>query len=175
MVLPVSKKIGDISKLISTFMGLCQSKNSTQIVVSDNSKSVEIVEKQPVYNLLVVDDVELNSEIIANYLEILEYEGTAVHYQASGNHALQFVDNHDVQVVLMDIKMLPMDGYQTTRLLREKGYTGLIIGVSGMVDRIAIDKAIEAGMNATCPKPLDIDQLIKTIEDHGYELIVSTT
>jgi CheY-like chemotaxis protein/HPt (histidine-containing phosphotransfer) domain-containing protein len=72
----------------------------------------------------------------------------------NGQEALKMLQTADFQLVLMDIQMPVLDGYQTTRWIREKlGLTLPIVGLSANVYREEIDQCYEAGMNDYLSKP----------------------
>lgn len=117
--------------------------------------------------LLLVEDNELNLEI-SN--EILAREGFVVECARDGEEAVHKVkDNPEgyYEIVLMDVKMPKMDGYEATRQIRKlkgKYYKELpIIAVTANAfdeDRRA---AAEAGMNGHIAKPINIKELRKTL------------
>ena len=63
------------------------------------------------------------------------------------------------QLILMDIHMPLMDGYEATRLIREVNKDILIIGLSADVTKQAIDKSLKLGMNDYLTKPLSKEKL----------------
>ena len=66
---------------------------------------------------------------------------------------------------------MPMDGYELTHRLRsDMDFGELIIGVTGMVDRISNKKALHNGMDDVCAKPLDFENLLSIIRKFGYYL-----
>ena len=63
-------------------------------------------------------------------------------------------------LVLLDMQMPIMDGYQAARQLRHEGYTGLIVAVTGSAER---EQCIDAGCNEYLPKPVDRDRLLALV------------
>lgn len=61
-----------------------------------------------------------------------------------------------IDLILMDSVMPNLDGLQATKRIREMGYTGLIIGVTGNVAREDIDGFIAHGADAVLPKPFEL-------------------
>lgn len=76
---------------------------------------------------------------------------------------------HYFDVVLMDIMMPEMDGYEATKAIRESGRNDSrsipIIAMTANAFDEDRKKSIEAGMNAHMAKPLDGKKLVKTIKE----------
>ena len=75
-------------------------------------------------------------------------------------------DNPDIDVVLMDIKMPEMDGYEATRQIRQFNKEVLIIAQTAFVMPGDKEKSMDAGCNDYIAKPVDKDVLIKMINMH---------
>ena len=119
--------------------------------------------------LLLVDDNPANQQVAS---ELLSNEGAQVEVASSGQMALGVVARPGAlpDLVLMDIQMPEMDGYQTTRAIQGKlgKATPPIVAMTAnamAADRIA---ALEAGMADHIGKPFDLDQLIEVILKHAW-------
>ncbi len=117
--------------------------------------------------LLLVEDNELNMEI-AN--EILSYAGFSVETAQNGQIAVEMVQNSAegyYDVILMDIQMPVMDGYQATRKIRSLERKDLaeipIIALTANVFDEDKKKALESGMNAHLGKPLDVKVMFEVL------------
>jgi CheY-like chemotaxis protein len=66
-------------------------------------------------------------------------------------------------VILMDNNMPNMCGPEATKIARSHGYKGIILGVTGNVNKEQIDDFLEHGVDDVFPKPLNMDQLTKTV------------
>jgi len=112
--------------------------------------------------VLAVDDVEVN-RLVLN--DLLEYEGAEVVSVASGAAALERLAAPGVafDLVLMDIQMPGMDGYEAARRIRQRCPGLAIIGLTAHV--LAEDRArcLEAGMLDHLGKPIDVEQLVQTL------------
>ena len=69
----------------------------------------------------------------------------------------------EYDLVLMDIQMPVMDGWQAAREIRQLNNPVPIIALSANVFESDVRKSMESGMNAHLPKPLDVEQLLETI------------
>ncbi|HEY0231129.1 MAG TPA: response regulator, partial [Dokdonella sp.] len=110
--------------------------------------------------VLVVDDDMRNIFALS---KILREKGLSVVMAQDGHKALrQLEENKSVEIVLMDIMMPGMDGYETMREIRKHpGHAKLpIIAVTAKAMSGDRDKCLEAGANDYLAKPIDIDKLL---------------
>ncbi len=119
--------------------------------------------------ILVVEDNELNSEIT---MEILSESGMTVDAVENGAVAVKRlkrkgVDTYDL--ILMDIQMPVMDGYEATRIIRNKIRGGSEIPIIALsANAFERDKinSLRAGMNAHLSKPINADVLCEVIKSN---------
>ncbi len=120
----------------------------------------------PDFNILLVEDNPENILVATTLLEIYGYTFSVAH---DGKDALAQLDNFQFDLVLMDVQMPEMDGFEVTRLLREREKQNNLppITVIGMTahalpaDRV---RCIEHGMDDYISKPFnpdDLDRLLK--------------
>lgn len=112
--------------------------------------------------ILIVEDVDLNIDLLVQLLED-DYQLLVAKDGAQGVGATQ---QHKPDLVLMDISLPVMDGYEATRVIRQTFPSLPIIGLSANVMQVDIDKAIEAGCNDYLKKPVDEDLLFQVLHEY---------
>lgn len=113
--------------------------------------------------ILVVDDYGDAREMYAEYLE---YEGFRVEQAANGQEALERVSRHAPDVILMDLSLPVMDGWEATRRLKSSPQTRHIpvIALTGHALSGTADTAARAGCDAFVTKPCLPEDLVKEIK-----------
>jgi len=121
-------------------------------------------------NILVVDDDVRNLFALTT---VFERYNINVITAESGKEAIQIIrdDNPKIDMVLMDIMMPEMDGYETTQKIRRehKNSTLPIIAVTAKAMKGDRQKCIEAGASDYITKPLKIDQLLSLMRVWFYK------
>lgn len=115
-------------------------------------------------DILVVEDIEINREVIG---ELLGNVGLKVRFATNGQECLQSVSVKRPDLVLMDLQMPVMDGYMTTRNLRENpDYLTLpIIALTANALHEEKERCLQAGMNGHVSKPVRMAQLYEQMLD----------
>ena len=114
--------------------------------------------------VLLVEDNEIN-QLVAG--EVLRQAGFTVEIAGNGAEAFAAAtrDGADFVVVLMDLQMPVMDGYEATRRIRAHGAIGLpIIAVTAHALADERQKCLDAGMNGFLSKPFDPSDLIAIVQ-----------
>ncbi|MDR2793034.1 MAG: response regulator [Treponema sp.] len=117
--------------------------------------------------LLLAEDVEVNREVV---MGILEETGITIECAENGKRAVEMFGEQDYDVVLMDIQMPVMDGFDATRAIRGMGKPNAaicpIIAMTANAFKEDVRDCLAAGMNGHIAKPIDIEQLFSTLA--GY-------
>lgn len=122
--------------------------------------------------ILMVEDNALNQEIASTLLANL---GIPLEVCDSGEAALQLLRLHRYDAVLMDLHMPEMDGFETTRRIREIWGSELpIIALSAAVMEDDIAQARGAGMDDHVAKPIDLSQLVGALHRWIPDIDVNT-
>ena len=161
----VESKIGVGSTFIVTIPCRIASQEETQAkrdTTSSDKKSLLGVK------ILLTEDNDLNAEIAA---ELLQEEGCTVDRAKDGVECVDMLEkaaNGTYQLILMDIQMPYMDGYEATKVIRRLEDRRAEIPIVAMTanafeeDRKA---AFVAGMNGHVAKPIEISRLLETMAE----------
>ena len=126
------------------------------------SASIDFSDK----TVLLVDDVDINLEVAC---ALLEPTGINIDTAIDGKKAVEaFSANPDrYDLIFMDIHMPGIDGMETTRMIRAldipKAGKIPIIAMTANVFKEDIEKCVNAGMNGHLGKPINIEEVIKTL------------
>ena len=113
---------------------------------------------------LVVEDNEINAIVVEGFLQRMGHEVTVA---STGEAALEYFEDTDFDIVLMDISLPGIDGVETTRRMRshkrEVQRDVPIVAMSAHVFQSEIDQVLEAGMNAFVGKPVSPEHLAEVL------------
>ena len=125
-------------------------------------------------SLLLAEDIDINREI---FLSLLEDTGVMIDVAENGREAVEkFRNSPDAyDIIVMDVQMPEMDGYEATRSIRalgtDKAGTIPIIAMTANVFTSDIEKCLACGMNDHLAKPIDCEAVIEKIRHYCRELI----
>ncbi len=116
-------------------------------------------------DLLVVDDDEMARDVLTRRLERLGYTVTAA---ADGRQALELIARQSFDVVLLDIKMPGLTGFQVLQAIRRiHSVTDLpVVMVTSSDDSDSIVEALQLGANDYVTKPIDFPVALARIRTH---------
>ena len=141
--------------------------------LTDEILEEETVDEQEVdfsdKKILLVEDIEVNREIA---IMLLEGSGFKVDYAVNGKDAVEKVTNSqvgDYDVILMDIQMPVMNGYEATAAIRNLPNKKLaeipIIAMTANAFSEDVQAAKNAGMNGHIAKPIDVPKMLEVLAD----------
>ena len=113
--------------------------------------------------ILLVEDNKINQQIAS---ELLSGEGFNISIACNGIEAIEKLSEHRFDLILMDIQMPLMDGYEATKAIRKDAkYQRLpIIAMTANAMKGDREKCLEAGMNDHIGKPIDLNHLYSTLD-----------
>ena len=136
---------------------------------SDSRKVNEIINNiqvdlsaNKVYKILVVEDNKINQMVTRKILEKNNFKSVVVD---DGYAAVEALIKEPFDVVLMDINMPLINGFDTTRLIRKKGITIPIIALTAFAKDEISEEALSSGMDDVLIKPFEPSKLIIAIEN----------
>ncbi|QLY24511.1 ATP-binding protein [Bdellovibrio sp. KM01] len=116
-------------------------------------------------HVLVVEDNLINQKVVEGMLKKMGHDYSIVN---NGQEAIEFLESNNADIILMDGHMPVLDGYEATRKIRHsgKGYYNIpIISTTANAIKGEYEKALEAGMDDCCIKPLSYQDLFSKIEN----------
>lgn len=111
-------------------------------------------------SILLAEDNRINQEIVQG---ILRNSGIKLEIANNGQEAIEKLNSHHYDLILMDLQMPVMDGYEASRMIREKGQKIPIIALTANAMKEDIAKTYAAGMNEHLNKPIDVEKFHETI------------
>ena len=155
----------------STFSVIIPLSEYTESVFRHDASSSAPMELLPLHNyhILVVDDVAVNRLVIEAKLRGM---GAKVQCATNGQAAMDAVLKAEelkssFDLVLMDLQMPIMDGFEATQTLRQRGYQKPIVALTA--NHHSNEEALAAGCNHVLWKPVDGENLCKTITHYVRE------
>jgi len=138
-------------------------KTTEKHIVSPESLPAE--EKTfPPLNILLVEDNLINRKLLERWLKL---KGWSVIYAKNGKEAVQKYKENAIDIILMDIQMPEMDGYEAAEKIREmEAFTGKhvpIIALTAHALESYMKKSYSSGMDGFLTKPIDPEMMYRTI------------
>ena len=135
----------------------------------DEEKSIEIINNIEVdlsttglYNILVVEDNKINQVVTKKIIQGSNMTCTIVD---DGYAAMVAIEREAFDLILMDINMPLINGFETTRKIRDKGIKIPIIALTAFDKQEVMEEAISAGMNDIIVKPFEPSKLFQVIHN----------
>ncbi|MFM7054006.1 MAG: response regulator [Bacteroidota bacterium] len=120
----------------------------------------------PSTRILLVEDNDFN-KIVAEDTILEQYPGVQIEHASNGLEAVEMVTKYDYDIVLMDIQMPEMDGYEATRTIRALGNKKAQVRIMAMTANATpeeILKCFESGVNEYISKPFVPEELFEKLE-----------
>ena len=129
-----------------------------------DKKIIGLVSDQKTCSILIVDDEDLNRQILVNIFTKMGFE---TRQAVDGEEAVALCEESAPDIVLMDIQMPKVDGYEATRRIKALSteMNVPVIGLSAGVFEADRNKALSCGMDAFVSKPFKTQDLLHTIAE----------
>jgi CheY-like chemotaxis protein len=151
------------STLLDTIMGVVGKQGGFRRAGrSEDEWKIQTLDSIRGAHVLLAEDNKINQQVAE---ELLAQAGLKVTIANNGLEALEMVKKQTFDAVLMDMQMPEMDGYEATRAIRQNpDFKDLpIIAMTANVMTGDREKCMEAGMNDHVAKPIEPDNLFKTL------------
>jgi CheY-like chemotaxis protein/HPt (histidine-containing phosphotransfer) domain-containing protein len=142
-----------------SFMITCAKGTTHDIPVKEIAiADIKILEGK---NILVTDDNDMNRLVAAT---VLNNYGATIIEATNGREAIEVLKTQEIDLVLMDIQMPVMNGFEATQLIRKELLSKIpVIALTANAIKGENEKCIEAGMNDYISKPFKEEDFVSTI------------
>ncbi|MBF0101223.1 MAG: response regulator [Desulfobacterales bacterium] len=146
-----------------TVLGLSSSKNGDKETFVTRHTIEEV--KKSRCKILLAEDNLVNQKLALRFIEKMGYSADAV---LNGRQAISLLQQRDYDIVLMDVQMPEMNGFEATKAIRDPKSGVLnpnipIVALTAHAVRGFREKCIEAGMNSYISKPFKYEELVKVM------------
>ena len=117
------------------------------------------------FNILIVDDEPINIQLLGSVLQESDYD---VQFATSGEEALEWVNSEPFDLILLDLIMPIMDGYEVCKRIKNNSATNAIpiLFLSASVNVKKIIKGFETGAADFITKPFNRVELLAKVKTH---------
>jgi len=120
-------------------------------------KNINLLKKT---NILLVEDNPINQEIITG---LLENSDIKLDIASNGKEGVDLFKKNSYALILMDIQMPIMDGYEASKIIRKIDKDIPILALSANAMQEDMEKSKSHGMNSHLNKPIDVEKLYKVL------------
>jgi PAS domain S-box-containing protein len=142
--------------------------NGIANLLADDGDVSQVLAPQLPLKILVVDDLAVNQKVVLKMLQWLGYEPDCA---ASGTTALDLIQQQAYDLVLMDIQMPGMDGYQTTEAIRQLPQVNpehpWIVAMTAHSNLDVQQRCQQVGLNDFLSKPITLASLTERLMRYG--------
>jgi len=122
--------------------------------------------------VLIAEDNAINRRIVSH---ILQKRNAEVFFAANGQEAVDCIRDQQIDVLILDLNMPVMDGFEAAKVIREELKRNIpIIACTASIDSDDNKKCLEYGMNACISKPYDNDVLCEMVLKFAMETKVNS-
>jgi len=112
--------------------------------------------------ILIVDD---ESSIRDLFHDFFSDAGYGVSQATNAEEALRTLEEEQIMVMFLDLKLFGMDGIQLCRRIRSKNHIAIIYAITGWAGLFEIEECREAGFDDFFTKPIKLDLMLDAVED----------
>ncbi|HED34230.1 MAG TPA: response regulator [Gammaproteobacteria bacterium] len=117
------------------------------------------------FNILIVDDAPKNIQVVANILGDKRYD---ISYATNGRQALGLIEENKFDMVLLDVMMPEMDGYEVCREIKKNSFQNdmPVIFITAKTDKESLVEGFDSGGQDYITKPFNASELMVRVETH---------
>ncbi|WP_113638759.1 response regulator [Nubsella zeaxanthinifaciens] len=168
------KKLGlsVIKKIVSQYRGNVILKENTMLISMVFKKAVkykfeiELKDGNQSKHLLLVEDEKLNQMLTK---KLIEENGFICDVANNGKEAVEKALSFNYDLILMDIMMPVMDGFEASKIIKEKTKNPLIVALSAIDQALNNEKIVSSGIKYFMGKPIEKGDFIKKINTYISE------
>ncbi len=155
------------TELLNAILGAVGSNSQTAIAGKAVKSRPGITSSDRPLQVLLTEDNAVNQKLA---VRLLEKRGHSIRVATNGKEALEALKQHRFDVVLMDVQMPEMDGFEATRRIRaleqETGDRVPIIAMTAHAMKGDRERCLEVGMDGYISKPLQPNELFEAVEKY---------
>jgi CheY-like chemotaxis protein len=139
------------------------------------AKPEEVIERKGAVKILLVEDYKHSQIIVTRLLKKNDFESIVV--VENGQEALDAVKQQHYDLILMDMQMPVMNGFEATRKIRELAeYKDIpIVALTAFAMKGDREKCLDAGATDYIPKPIDSHEFIQKVKYYTENKLVAKT
>lgn len=154
------------SVLADIMLSVLMNEQNGSLTIPDIQSEMRSVSILYPFNILIAEDNFINQKLIRKLFELLGYRTDLV---ANGLEAIEALRRKSYNIIFMDVQMPEMDGYEATRLIKERwGKDGpTIIAMTANAMQGDKEKCLAAGMDDYISKPLRLEDIVNVLVQWG--------
>ncbi len=156
--------------LFDTLISILGTKSNGATPGSTHPVPMIDVPPEPSLRILLAEDNVVNQKVIIRLLDRIGYRADAV---ANGLEVISALSRSQYDIVLMDVQMPEMDGYEATRKVREtipSDCQPYIVAITANATDQDRQECLDAGMDAYLSKPVRVEQLAEVIQTYVFKI-----
>ncbi|PLX14994.1 MAG: hypothetical protein C0599_17735 [Salinivirgaceae bacterium] len=134
--------------------------------ITENNKQPEHKEEGP--HVLIVEDEENNLLYLQTLLNEEYTRDIQIIHAKNGKEAIEICEKEPIRLVLMDLKLPKLNGYEATKIIKKKHPDIIVIAQTAYSTKQDIHKAKESGCDDFISKPIETEKLFKLMNNYLF-------
>ena len=155
--LPIATRIAELLNAQLKLKRLDQGGSLASLSINAPSTRIEKLQRNDrTIKCLLAEDNLINQQVLLKMLQRMNFKTSIAN---NGKEAVQSILENSYDIILMDLQMPVMDGFEATARIREKGFIGPIIAVTANTEQLSREQAVAVGINDIIGKPVQLKYL----------------